>query len=97
MNPVQHTVPPAAWRLRPAPRPATAHRAAAIAGTTMITVNNDAPGQQQWRLRHPRLPRPAPLPRDCAQCGQAFIPTYNNGRYCSGACRLRAFRQRRAG
>jgi hypothetical protein len=34
--------------------------------------------------------------RTCATCGQPFTPPRADGRYCSHACRQRAYRQRRA-
>jgi hypothetical protein len=49
---------------------------------------------RQWRLQHPRPRQPVPLPRPCAQCGEVFTPRISRGRYCSGACRSRAFQQR---
>jgi hypothetical protein len=37
-------------------------------------------------------------PLDCEVCGERFTPTANvTARYCSNACRQRAYRQRRAG
>ena len=33
--------------------------------------------------------------RACAACGQTFTPARSDGRYCSSACRQKAYRQRR--
>lgn len=33
--------------------------------------------------------------RTCQCCGEVFTPTRSDGRYCSGACRQRAYRTRR--
>jgi hypothetical protein len=38
------------------------------------------------------------VPRDCETCGERFTPTANatTARYCSNACRQRAYRRRQA-
>ena len=33
-------------------------------------------------------------PRECEQCSETFEPTRSDARYCSSACRQRAYRQR---
>ena len=45
-------------------------------------------GQQLAALRQPRE-------RRCLACGKAFTTVFEKQRYCSGACRLRAFRAKR--
>jgi hypothetical protein len=37
-----------------------------------------------------------PVPRDCLGCGVEFKPARGNARYCSPACKQRAYRQRLA-
>lgn len=39
---------------------------------------------------HDRVPRP------CDTCGDTFTPPRSDGRYCSAACRQKAYRARRA-
>jgi hypothetical protein len=36
-----------------------------------------------------------PEPRFCAECGEPFVPTRSDGRYCKSACRQRAYRRRK--
>jgi hypothetical protein len=38
--------------------------------------------------------RRARADRTCGTCGQTFTPTRSDGRYCSSACRQRAYRGR---
>jgi hypothetical protein len=33
--------------------------------------------------------------RNCEECGVSYVPTRNDSRYCSNACRQRAYRRRR--
>jgi hypothetical protein len=40
--------------------------------------------------------RDARGPHRCARCGEVFEPTRGDARFCSSACRQRAYRQRRA-
>jgi hypothetical protein len=47
-----------------------------------------------WRWA--RQPPHAPAPQACAACGQVFMPQAARARYCSHACRQRAYRQRHA-
>src|SRR5690606_4489879 len=35
--------------------------------------------------------------RDCQTCGERFTPPRSDGRYCSPACRQKAYRRRRGG
>jgi len=37
-----------------------------------------------------------PVTRDCETCGERFTPPRSDGRYCSSACRQKAYRGRRA-
>lgn len=46
---------------------------------------------QRERRRQARAGKP------CVACGQPFTPPRADGRYCSGACRQRAYRRRKAG
>lgn len=41
--------------------------------------------------------RSRPAPRECAACGSTFTPSRADARYCSPACRQRAYRARRSG
>ena len=43
-----------------------------------------------------RLLRRSPRRRACRTCGRTYVPPRADGRYCSPACRQRAYRQRRA-
>ncbi len=52
---------------------------------------NDGERQRQRDLR-----RQARADRVCAECGGTFTPPRSDGRYCSPACRQRAYRQRQA-
>ena len=44
-----------------------------------------------------RRERAEPRPRTCDACGAAFTPPRKDGRYCSPACRQRAYRHRTRG
>ena len=51
------------------------------------------------RLRSSSRPRPQPRvfeSRSCASCGVEFTAVRQGHRYCSGACKQRAYRRRRA-
>lgn len=41
--------------------------------------------REEWRERHARL---------CRQCGNEYMPTRRDSRYCSGKCRVAAHRAR---
>ena len=45
------------------------------------------------RRRHPRVTTEAP----CARCGRRFLATRSDARYCSPACRQKAYRRRWGG
>jgi hypothetical protein len=47
----------------------------------------DAPAQLMDQL-------PEPFKQSCEACGQTFVPERRSARYCSNACRQRAYRQR---
>jgi hypothetical protein len=49
---------------------------------------------RQWRLSPP--PRPESPMLACASCGRTFSAARSDARYCSGRCRVRAFRARLA-
>jgi len=46
--------------------------------------------------QHGRYVRIVQAPQACMICGQVFTPHDRRGRYCSAACRQRAFWQRHA-
>jgi hypothetical protein len=45
---------------------------------------------RDWRKRHPHIVAAV----CCAVCGTSFQPPRNDARYCSAACRQKAYRQR---
>jgi hypothetical protein len=45
----------------------------------------------------PPLRRVVRQERSCAVCGETFTPPRCDGRYCSSACRQRAYRGRKVG
>ena len=49
-------------------------------------------GEQGYNAR-----RRKSAPTSCAGCGETFTPARSDARYCSGACRQRAYRQRNGG
>ena len=45
------------------------------------------------RLREKRATTKSVIP--CARCGEGFFPTRTDSKFCSGACRQKAYRQRK--
>ena len=50
----------------------------------------------ETRAQAPSAGKPAGILRKCQQCNQEFTDGRGKGHYCSGRCRLRAYRQRKA-
>jgi ferredoxin len=81
---------------------ACVHCGVAFTGTRRALYCSAACRQRANVQRHPeqrayqpqRYVRVVHAPQACTQCGQVFTPRNSRGRYCSGACRYRAFQQR---
>jgi hypothetical protein len=67
-------------------------RATVVASGARAAARDTAPAAaaSAYEARHGHLRR------DCAQCGRAYTPPRNDGRYCSAACKQRAYRRRHA-
>lgn len=50
--------------------------------------------RRAWWGKSRYVPRPAPKGRACADCGKRFYPKRTDARFCSAACRQRAYRER---
>lgn len=53
--------------------------------------------RHEAQLARQRERRAAERRTDCAECGETFTPARSDAKYCSGACRQRAYRKRKAG
>lgn len=52
--------------------------------------------RHEWSDRNKTRAKPAPKRRHCDTCGKSFVPEKESARYCSNACRQRAYRARAA-
>ena len=55
---------------------------------------NDTIEELEWLHNEIKERYPGP---ECAQCGEHFEPKRSDSRYCSSACRQKAYRERSAG
>jgi hypothetical protein len=51
-------------------------------------------GHKSGPIFHPLGSSSAPRTRPCEHCGETYLPSRSDARYCGDACRQRAHRQR---